>query len=121
MIGLDVTMKTLITENFLKDLTLRLGDLGKFLKQINDFYASYYADSDQGYDFPMHDPLAAIFLTNPELFVRKKGRLSVVINGEERGRTLFQVDKNGPHEVCVEVDVKKALDIYKQNIVNKYS
>ena len=73
MIGLDVTMKTLISESFLKDLTLRLGDLGKFLKQINDFYASYYAQGDHGYGFPMHDPLAALFLTNPELFVKKKG------------------------------------------------
>ena len=34
---IDITMKTLISESFLKDLTLRLGDLGKFLKQINDF------------------------------------------------------------------------------------
>ena len=121
MIGLDVTMKTLISESFLKDLTLRLGDLGRFLKQINDFYASYYVQADHGYGFPMHDPLAALFLTNPELFVRKKGQLSVVKNGKERGRTLFKVDNNGHHTVCVDVDVQKALDLYKQNILNKYS
>ena len=114
-------MKTLISESFLKDLTLRLGDLGRFLKQINDFYASYYAQADHGYGFPMHDPLAALFLTNPELFVRKKGQLSVVKNGKERGRTLFKVDNNGHHTVCVDVDVQKALDLYKQNILNKYS
>ena len=121
MVGLDVTMKTRVSPNFLKGLTSKLGDLETFLNQINDFYASYYAERNGNYDFPMHDSLAAIFLSNPELFVTNKGWLSVIKRGDERGRTVFRADEAGPHTVCVDVDAANALALYKQKILNKYS
>ena len=121
MVGLDVTMKTRISQKFLKDLTSGLGDLGGFLDQINGFYANYYAKHTEDYDFPMHDSLAAIFLTNPELFITRRGWLSVVKHGNERGKTLFRADEKGPHTVCVDVDVTNALDLFRQKILDKYS
>ena len=69
----------------------------------------------------MHDSLAAIFLTNPELFTTRRGWLSVVKHGNERGKTLFRADEKGPHTVCIEVDATNALDLFRQKILDKYS
>ncbi|MBA59200.1 MAG: nucleoside hydrolase [Gammaproteobacteria bacterium] len=120
MVGLDVTMKTRITKTFLRTITSKLGKLGRFLQNINTFYADYYAKSMNLDSFPIHDSLAAMFVTNPDFFVTKKGILSVKKNGEERGRTLFEENQQGPHSVCLDVNADKVLTEYEKLVTNHY-
>lgn len=94
MSGLDVTEQVSILPaqyEFLREK----GSAGRFFCQIMDFYS-------RGSQFfgsvgcVMHDPCALAWLLMPDLFGGKRGRVSVVLSGEERGRTLFEEDANGP-------------------------
>ena len=43
----------------------------------------------------MHDPSAIAWLLAPELFEGRRGRVDVILCGEERGRTVLTPDENG--------------------------
>lgn len=114
MVGLDVTMKTRITADYLRDLCDSLGDLGTFLWTINRAYAKYHKDSMNWDESPVHDPSAIAFADNPSIFTTTRGKLDCVLDGEERGRTTFVPAEQGPHHVCVDVDSPALLERYAE-------
>lgn len=61
----------------------------------------------------LHDPLAVGMAIDPSFCVTKRGRLSVeTAVAWCAGRTTFEEDTAGPHEVCVAVDVPRFLDFF---------
>jgi purine nucleosidase len=51
----------------------------------------------------IHDAAVIAFLLWPELFTPERGRISVVSDGAEEGRTLFTAAAEGPHDVLTQV------------------
>ncbi len=113
MVGLDVTMKTRFTREFLKDLCSELDELGEFLYAINRAYAAYHKTSMDWDESPVHDPSAIAYADNPSLFTTAPGRLDCVLEGEERGRTVFIESGDGPHKVCIDVDSDALIERYR--------
>jgi purine nucleosidase len=51
----------------------------------------------------IHDAAVIAFLLWPELFIAERGRISVITEGAEEGRTLFVSEGRGPHHVLTQV------------------
>ncbi len=58
----------------------------------------------------IHDACAVGWLLWPEFFRAEEGRISVVLDGEEAGRTLFEAREGGPHRVATALDVDRFVD-----------
>jgi purine nucleosidase len=61
-----------------------------------------YAGSD-AHPAAIHDAAVIASLLWPGLFTRETGRLSVITDGAEDGRTLFTSAADGPHDVLTQV------------------
>jgi purine nucleosidase len=121
MVGLDVTLLTRMSHDFLDSLTSSLPQLRNLLLSINKVYAGYYKTSQDWDEFPVHDSSAIAYAHNPNLFGTEQGRLSCILDGEERGRTVFAPDSSGSHRVCLSVDSTAMLDDYLKNVTATYS
>jgi purine nucleosidase len=51
----------------------------------------------------IHDAAVIAALLWPELFTRRRGRLTVTTTGNEEGRTSLALEQDGPHEVLTDV------------------
>jgi len=120
MVGLDVTLQTRMSHDFLDTLTSGLPQLQHLLLAINNVYAAFYKTSQDWDDFPVHDSSAIAYAHNPIFFGAEQGRLTCTLNGEERGRTVFAQDQNGYHRVCLSVDSDAMLDDYLNNVTAAY-
>ncbi len=119
MVGLDVTTQTRMSHEYLEPLVGSLA-FGDFLLAINRTYADYHVRTEDRHDFPVHDSSALVYATRPDLFETVTGHLSCTAEGEERGRTVFREDANGPHKVCINVDSDAMLEDYGQRISSFY-
>jgi len=119
-VGLDVTMKSLMSEAYIEDLSNRCGDAGKLLKEITPYYLNFYRGRTGENGFACHDSSAVAFVEAPSIYQTETGNLSVVLTGEERGRTLFTENSEGRHTLCVQADAARLMEIYDDYLVKKY-
>jgi purine nucleosidase len=125
-VGLDVTMKTVMGKDYIEDLAARCGDAGELLSQITPYYLNFYQSRTGENGFACHDTSAVAHAENPNIHKSISGTLSVILNGEERGRTLFlqdkfSQDKPGIHSLCSEVDAPTLLKTYEQYLIETYA
>ena len=120
MVGLDVTLLTRMSNDFLDSLTSDLVHLQNLLLSINKVYASYYKTSQNWDEFPVHDSSAIAYAKNPNMFGTESGQLSCTLDGEERGRTIFAPGASGSHRVCLTVDSHALLDDYLKTVTAGY-
>jgi purine nucleosidase len=120
MVGLDVTLLTRMSNDFLDSLTSDLVHLQNLLLSINEVYASYYKTSQNWDEFPVHDSSAIAYAKNPNMFGTESGQLSCTLDGEERGRTVFAPGASGSHRVCLTVDSHALLDDYLKTVTAGY-
>ena len=104
LVPLDATLVNIVTREALSTLTEEMGDAGEFLWSIKQHYLSFYRTKGRGDVFPMHDSSAALAMTHPELFEWKTGKLSCVLDGEARGRTVFNSSEKALHRVAMNAD-----------------
>jgi len=96
-VGLDVTMQVQMH----KDEVARRFDKG-LLRVVYDFAKPWFERVDH---ITFHDPLAAVSIFVPEVMTYLMGRVSVeLMSARVIGRTYFDEDAAGPHEVAVTVD-----------------
>ena len=121
MIGLDVTLQTLLTYKE----TQKWRDLGteaaKFYADMTDFYIkAYETTSPHLGGCGLHDPLAVGVAVDPTLVNTLPINMQVDTEGETRGRTIGDNTRlNDPHksmEVAVQVDVKRFLFEFMRRI-----
>ena len=111
MIGLDVTMRTLLTYRETaqwRDLGTRAG---RFLADIADYYIRAY-ETTAPYlgGCGLHDPLAVAVALDPTLVECLEIPLQVDLAGETRGRTIGDLSRVDPAvKVAVGVDVERFL------------
>jgi purine nucleosidase len=120
MVGLDVTLPTIMTPEYLNALCENSGAAGRFIRDISPVYADYYKQSQGWNGFPVHDSSAIAFADIRQVFTTLTGRLDCTVHGEERGRTLFEENPNGTQKVCVSVDSNRLLQRYADVMARFY-
>ncbi|VDG31643.1 ribonucleoside hydrolase RihC [Lactobacillus sp.] [Lactiplantibacillus mudanjiangensis] len=103
MVGLDVTMKALLTP----DTMTKLPTLGKTGTMLHALF-NHYNDGDQA-GIPMHDVNTLFYLLHPEAFTTEKMWIDVQTDGPAIGETVGDI-RGAYHEgktnatVCVDID-----------------
>jgi len=104
--GLDVTIQVTmsreeVAKHFSRDPRLQL---------VLDFAQVWFAKQDKIY---FHDPLAAVNAFVPGICALERGNVTVELKeGPEKGRTLWQPDAAGRHEVATTVDAARFFEEY---------
>ncbi len=126
MVGLDVTMKTEMSDAFLR----RIGDsgtrTGRFIYDISRFYRQFHFDTYGMEGIHTHDPSAIAYAIDPGLFTTVRGPVRVLTEGPAIGCTMLDrrqswLGENAwvgqpPANVCVDVDSERLRALYFERV-----
>ena len=87
MVGLDVTNKTIVTEEDFKTITTKNKHFGDFLEKIARHYISFYINVNNLHGCCMHDVCAVAYTIAPEIFTVDEVKINVATEGFMRGFT----------------------------------
>ncbi len=123
LVGLDVTMRTVMTDAYLDEL-LRAGrPVTDFLARILPVYRASYQTRYAMNGIPTHDPSAMAAAIDPTLFSVQRGPLYVEVEGRCAGQTVPDLRRQwGPLpeiEVCVNVDSPRLLALIRSRLVGE--
>ena len=118
LVGLDVTMKTVLKVEDLVKWREKEGELGSFLADMTEFYIDFYRKANRGIEgCALHDPLAVGVAIDKSFVTLKPERLSVELEGEKVGKT-YPTELERPFvNVCSDVDEKRFVDHFLSRIV----
>ena len=88
MVGLDATMKTLLTLEDFAEMAASAPVAGGFVDRISQFYLGFYRSVGVTNGCPMHDSTAVLACAFPEKFTWKNSGVAVVQDGEAVGDTI---------------------------------
>lgn len=120
LVGLDVTMKTLLPRENLEVWRERNTQLSNFFADMTEFYMNFYLRRFDMGGCSLHDPLAVGVVIDPS-FVKCKP-LNVRVNleaNDEIGKTFVSDDSSYPPnvQVCLEVDSERFLQHFLNRVV----
>ncbi|MGO4108996.1 nucleoside hydrolase [Paenibacillus sp. YAF4_2] len=121
LVGLDVTMKTLLHQSHLDSLA-RLSKsenqpIVSFINQSMQYYFDFYREVNAYRECaPMHDPLTVLIAVEPGIVRTQTMHLSVECGGEHcAGMTVadqrVKPSVGSPVQVCVDVSAEQAIDL----------
>jgi len=109
MVGLDVTMRTTFTPEEVDDVR-RTGPIGAQVAAGLDFYEQRYRRIVGRSVIPVHDAVAVVAATRPDLVTTRAAGVTVDTGyGPSRGNTLVDFESDGMH-VAVEADKSGVLE-----------
>jgi uridine nucleosidase len=127
MVGLDVTMKTIMTDDYLASLNTSDSRLGRFIYDISRFYREFHFKNYGLGGIHTHDPSAIAYIIDPSLFTTVSGPVRVVTEGIALGQTLLDRRQQWsnthawsnipPAKVCLDVDSERLLALFKERIM----
>lgn len=129
IIGLDISMKVLISEKELQELDNSNEQAKQFLAKINKFYQQFYIKKRNIVNGTVcHDATALCYFIDPDIFTKKQGYMRVITDGLARGGLVFkeQHQSYGDNDemywkdkplvnACVDVNLSEI-----KKILNKY-
>jgi inosine-uridine nucleoside N-ribohydrolase len=115
MVGLDATMKTLLTPDDLANLAQKAPKIGGFINRISDFYLAFYRSVGVTKGCPMHDALAVLACTDPDRFTFEMVGIKVTQDGDAIGATVADPTRK-PVAVAMDCDAQWAVDTMMQQI-----
>lgn len=128
IVGLDVTMKTMMTRDFLADMTGSGRADVKLLSDLSQFYIDFYKGRVGREGMAVHDSCAGVYLVNPELFTTRSGGVRVVCGGIADGQTIQKPEGRhfGPSAwdglpdqlVCTDVQPDGVLNVIRAALVD---
>ena len=123
MVGLDVTLQTLLTYKETQQWRDLDTPAGRFLADVSDFYIKAYETTAPGLGgCGLHDPLAVGVAVDPTLVTTLPINMQVDVEGATRGRTIGDGDRlNDPQktmQVAVGVDVQRFLSEFMTRITS---
>jgi len=126
MIGLDVTLQTLLTYRETALWRETGTEAGRRLADITDYYIKAYEPTAPPlHGCGLHDPLACAVAVDPSLVECLPINMMVDVEGPTRGRTIGNPellnDPNKTMEVAVRVDVARFLDEFMGRITRLVS
>lgn len=127
VVGLDVTMKTVMTRKRLAELVAQNGKHLKLLSDISQFYIDFYGKHVQGEGMVVHDSCACVYLVAPELFTTRSGAIRVVAGGIADGQTIQKPDARSfppgnwddlpSQHACIDIDAEKVMALLDETLV----
>lgn len=123
MVGLDVTMQTLLTRKETARWRALDTPAGRFLADMTDYYIKAYETTAPGLGgCGLHDPLAVAVAVDPTLVDTLPINLKVDLDGPARGRTIGDYDRlNEPFKttnVAISVDTARFLDDFMRCVTS---
>lgn len=91
VVGLDVTMKTVMTRTLLNEIVAKGGARARLLSDISQLYIDFYGRHVKD-GMVVHDSCACVYLVAPELFTTRSGTIRVVAGGIADGQTIQKPD-----------------------------
>lgn len=126
MVGLDVTMQTMMSEVYLAGLKAGGSKTAAFIYDISRFYQEFHQQTYDLQGIHTHDPSAIAYLIDPGLFSTERGAIRVPTEGVALGQTLLDRRQrwSSPNawsgrpavNVCVDVDSERLLALYQERI-----
>ncbi|MGW9230503.1 nucleoside hydrolase [Pseudorhizobium sp. NPDC055634] len=126
VVGLDVTLKTVMTSGYLSEMAAVGGKAVQLLSNISQFYIEFYKHR-VGDGMVIHDSCACVYLVAPHLFETRSGPVRVVCGGIADGQTIQKPDgklfppghwDGHPSQlVCTDVDGDRVLEVIRAAIV----
>ena len=114
VVGLDVTMETIVGNAWFEAVRDHGGDVGKLIHDSNQFYLAFHHSKSGVYECPVHDASAIAYLLRPELFSTQTAVVRVATDGIAIGQTIHAdpepyYDIKAWHdrptvEICIGVD-----------------
>jgi purine nucleosidase len=118
VVGLDVTMQTLLPNAALADWRSKGTETAHFFADMTSFYMQSYETFHPGIGgCALHDPLAVGVVIDPGFVKREEWHVKVVLEGEEYGRTVADSEGGPKIQVCTEVDEEKFLKHFLKRIL----
>jgi inosine-uridine nucleoside N-ribohydrolase len=115
MVGLDVTMSTTFTTDQV-DQARRSGPVGAQVAAGLDFYEQRYRAMLGRPVIPVHDAVAVVAATRPDLVTTRPAAVTVDTGyGPSRGNTLVDFEADGM-QVAVEADKSGVLDYILERV-----
>ena len=117
LVGLDVTMQTLLSREEVKRWEKTDSEASKFFANITNYYIDFYESFRPGIGgCGLHDPLAIGRAIDPTFVQTRAMNVDVHLDEALRGNT-FETEKTTKNtSVCLEVDVQRFLDHFVQTI-----
>jgi purine nucleosidase len=122
IVGLDVTLETVMDEAYIERLRQTAGHAGEFIYQITRHYFAFHARVNGKSECPIHDASAVAFLLKPELFRTESAIVRVATQGIALGQTIHGQPNKGyatddwdgrpACDICVGVDAAAVMDLY---------
>jgi purine nucleosidase len=121
MVGLDVTMKTLIDTSILDKICPRRTTIEKLVYGITTSCIAIHKERDNLDKMPLHDPLALLVAVYPSLVKTEFCEVKIETGGiYTTGQTVCQPlkNKNGKQgvDVAIEVDSERAINLFARAI-----
>ena len=86
LVGLDVTHRTWATRDDMALVAAAAQTWRVFARHYRFFYIDFYVKVRQEQGCFLHDPLAVMCATNPELFDYEQSPITMTLAGEERAK-----------------------------------
>lgn len=118
LVGLDVTMQTLLSSGHLQKWRHSGGELGGWLAEMTEFYIGAYEACFPGIGgCGLHDPLAVGVAIDRSFVSTERMRVAVVTEGEASGQTVGSVEGEPIIEVCTKVDADCFLQHFLSRVI----
>jgi purine nucleosidase len=118
LVGLDVTMQTLLPHSKLADWRSEGTEAGEFMANMTEFYMGAYETFYPGIGgCALHDPLAVGVAIDASFVKTEKVNVKVILEEEEYGRTVGSDDGEPKIAVCVEVEADRFLEHFLKRIL----
>ncbi|HZZ04125.1 nucleoside hydrolase [Paraburkholderia sp.] len=126
ILGLDVTQRTIMSQDYLAWLRDRGGAAGQFVWDVSRHYEAFHEQSAQLKGIYVHDSSAVTYVLAPHLYTTRSGPVRVLTEGIAVGQTIQKPstmpvpapdwDKRPECTVCIDVDVPGMLALYERTI-----
>ncbi|CAM3705503.1 nucleoside hydrolase [Cohnella lubricantis] len=118
VVGLDVTMKTLLPRTQVRHWREQSGELGRFFADMTEFYIDFYEEGYPGIGgCALHDPLAIGVVIDPSFVAEERMHVKVVTEGEELARTAEVPGEEPNVGVCVSVQSERFLEHFTSRVI----
>ncbi|MBD9373628.1 nucleoside hydrolase [Rhizobium sp. ARZ01] len=125
VVGLDVTMKTVMTRTLLDKIVEKGGARAKLLSDISQLYIDFYGRHVKD-GMVVHDSCACVYLVTPELFTTRSGAIRVVAGGIADGQTIQKPDGRAfppgnwddlpSQHACISIDAEAVLALLAETL-----
>ncbi|MFC7391777.1 nucleoside hydrolase [Scopulibacillus cellulosilyticus] len=119
LVGLDVTLKTLLRRSVLDEWKEKDTLLSRSLAHMCDFYMDAYAKENPKLNgCPLHDPLTVGVAIDPAFVKTKTMTVHVKTEGAAKGQTVGEENSNGNIKVCLDVDSDRFVSHFLDRVVS---